>query len=419
MTKFAFLLLCLLGLFFAAACSEQNVPSEPTPLRRPPIAEDVGLSIPDEIITLSLQIEITGHRLALHEPHVGIFTGAYIKRDTTTSGIKAFEDALGAEHAIFAYTMTLDGEYPLRWVLENISLQKTPFIMVLPPEDGFVYDTRLVAELAANVGRFDVPMFVNLFPLLAGHDFVPAEYIEFFRHARGIFAKYAPNAALVWGFDAQKTALAMEFYPGRDAADWIHLIIYNDVDANGRFQDFFAHIDLFYLVFQHEGPLVISTAVSHYSLANNTYFTREAAEKITYIYSRLPEYPRIRAIIYRNYSDLQGSGHKYTINTAADISTAYAAALSAPHFLASVISTAHAEEATLRIHSPFRAIMRNSYFYIPARALIYDARFPYLQVLEGKGIKIGTEVFYAMADINRVSGADFFVDMERRTLVLR
>jgi len=418
-SKYAFLSASLFILFALASCTAQNTPNVPTPLSIDAVAAYTGSPMYDKITPFNLQIEIQNHQLSLHEPYTGSFVGVYIARDTTVNSIRAFEADVGVSHAIFAYTMALDDEYPVKWVLENIALMKTPFIVVMPSENGPKYDIELLTDLAINAGNFDVPIFVNLFPVLAGHAFDPTEYIAFFRRARDIFAEHASNVALVWGFDAESMMHSTQFYPGRDAVDWIHLIIYNDVDTNGQFRDFFAYIDFFYFAFQHEGPLVVSTAVSHYTLESNAYFTRQAAEKITHIYSRLQEYPRIRAILYLNYNDLQGSGNKYAINTMRDISAAYAQALTAPHFLNYVNISPHHEKATIRIHSPFRAIMRNYYFYIPARALIYDTRFPYLQLLDGKEIEIDGDIFFAIADINRVSGADFFVDLGRHLLVLR
>ncbi|MCL2376161.1 MAG: hypothetical protein FWC76_02075 [Defluviitaleaceae bacterium] len=412
-----FLVVLLVGLSLVA-CGGQNVASTPMPLQSD-VAVAAVTPVRDEIVSLNLQIEIADHIPAMYEPPEGAFLGAYIKRDATFDSIRAFEDDVGVAHAIFAYTMALDDEYPLRWVLENVAFSKAPFIVVNPPKDGSIYDIEPLVNFAMEAGRFHAPMFVNLFPLVDNHGFIPSEYIAFFREARGIFAEYAPNVAFVWGFDAQNMTQAAQFYPGRDVVDWVHLIIYNDVDANGGFKDFFTYINFFYFAFQQEGPLAVSVAVSHYTLENNSYFTREAAEEIEYIYGRLQDYPRIKAIIYRNYNDLQGRGNKYTINSVRDISEAYAQAVSVPHFLNYVSDIRQPEATTIRIHSPFRAIMRNSYFYIPLRALVYDARFPYLEMLEGREVEINGEMFFKIADIHRASGADFFVDMRQYLLVLR
>jgi len=418
MSKIPPFLFTLLAGLSLAACGGQSA-ATPMPLQSEVSTTTVAPIRYDEIVMLSLHIEIENHIPAMYEPPTGAFLGAYIKRDATFDSIRTFEDDMGVAHAIFAHTMALDDEYPLRWVLENIALSKSPFIIVNPPTEGAAYDAELLVAFAREAGRFNVPMFVNLFPLVDNHGFAPSEYIALFREARGILADYAPNVALVWGFDAQNMASSAQFYPGRDAADWIHLIIYNNVDISGVFKDFFAYIDFFYFSYQQKGPLIISTAASHYALENNSYFTHEAAAKIEYIYGRLQEYPRIKAIIYRNYNDLHGNGNKYTINGARNIAEAYARATYTPHFLDHVENIRWPEVATTRMHSPFRAIMRNSYFYIPLRALMYDARFPYLEMLEGKEVEINGETFFAIADINRVSGADFFVDMRQNLLVLR
>jgi len=372
----------------------------------------------DEITHLSIEIEIENYRLALHEPAAGAFIGAYIERDAAAGGIRAFEADVNVSHAIFAYTMALDDEYPMLWVLENIALMKMPFIAVMPAAEGPVYNLELVRELAVNAGRFNVPMFINLFPLTVNHIFTAEEYIHFFRQARTIFSEYAPNAALVWGFDAENIIEAMQFYPGAFAVDWIHMTVYNDVDIRGRFNDFFTHINFFYFAFQREAPLMVSTAVSHYTLENTSYFIREAAEKIEYIYSGLQAYPRIKAVIYRSYNDAFGRGSKYAVNSMPAIRDAYAAAVYSSHFSITMDDIGEGY-ATKRILSPFRAVMRNSDFYIPVRALLYDARIPYYQMDADVQTEIAGDMFVPIADVNRIFGMDFFVDMQRRMLVLR
>jgi len=414
----AFAALCA-GLFLAACSGHGDY--------TPPVFQGeitlVAQEVPpdDVIIPLSLKIQVADYELAKHEPPHGTFIGMYIARDTTAISITAFENAIGINHALFAYTMALGDNYPLLWVLECLSAQKIPFITVLPPENGYLYDVELLHELALSAGRFNVPLFIHLYPIKVGHNFSPPEHISFFRTAHTIFAQYAPNVALVWGFDTEKLGVSAYFYPGGDVADWIHMTIYNNISIDGTFRDFFAYIDFFYYMYQHKAPLAISTAVSHYTIETNTYFTRTAADKILHIYEGLQEYPRIRAVLYRNYSDLAGSGNKYVINTTDVIRAAYVRAVSDSHFinLAPKSSVREQQMSTKQLRSLFRAMMRDSYFYIPLRALIYDICFPYLEHLEGMETIINGEIFFSMADINGVSGMDFFVDLERRVLVLK
>ncbi|MCL2396526.1 MAG: hypothetical protein FWC93_00490 [Defluviitaleaceae bacterium] len=373
----------------------------------------------NEATPLRLKIEIENHRLARHEPASGALLGVYVARDRTISGIREFEREVGVNHAIFAYTTTLGDDYPLLWVLEAIAAQKSPFITLLPPEDGYIYDLELLADFAASAGRFNVPVFVQLYPIAGNHGFSPAEYIPFFRAARDIFAQHAPNTALVWGFDAENMGASTRFYPGAEAVDWIKMTVYNNISTDGTFGDPFTYINFFHYAFQQEAPLMLGTAVSHHTTLSNTYFTRAAADKITDIYGQLTEYPRIKAVIYRNYSDPGGSGNKYGINSIEIIRTAYAAAVTNQHFIDFVSLHQGNRMAAKTIRSPFRAMIRGAYFYIPEKALIYDARFPYMDMLHGKEVSIDGDVFFSIADVNSVSGADFFVDLERGMLVLR
>lgn len=378
----------------------------------------------DEIIELNLKIEFAGQELARHEPPAGAFLGAYVARDNRAGDIRAFEAATGVNHAIFAYTMALEDEYPLRWVLENIAAGKAPFITLLPVEAEALAGRETVTKLrefAANVGQFNVPAFVQLFPLIGDHGFNFAEYTAFFRAAHSVFAHYAPNVALVWGFDTQNLADSVRFYPGRDAVDWIHLINPSPISPSGEFGDFFSYLNFFYFAYQHERPLMVSVAVSHYSAESNAYFTHEAAAKIQNIFGRLEEYPRIKAVIYRSYNDLAASGNKFGLTGVPIISQAYAEVSSSPHFLSFVENTNFPRVATQIIRSPFRAIMWNYYFYIPMRALAYDARLLWeqLESLKNLAREINGEFFVCMADVHEITGADFFVDFQRRLLVLR
>ena len=375
---------------------------------------------------LDLKVEVSGHILERYEPARGALLGAYVARDLSVSGIRAFEADVGVSHAIFAYTMRLGEEYPSRWVLENLAAAKAPLITLLPPGDGQVRlgDVRLVEglrEFAENAGRFDVPLFVHLFPVVEGHVFEAEEYIIFFRLARSIFRHYAPNVALVWGFDAASMAGAMRFFPGRDAVDWIKLVAYSDVSGDGGFDDFFELVELFTLAYQREAPLMLGFGVSHFTASNHSYFTIEAAAQIEYIYERLVKFPRIKAVLYRNYNDIGGRGSKYAVHGVEVIAAAYGRAAGAGHFLDFVNNGREVREVVQLMRSPFTAVMRDYYFYIPMRALVNCVGLPraYLDELMGTGTEIDGEMFFAMGHINRVAGADFFVDLEAGVLVFR
>ena len=389
-----------------------------------------GTAAETNMLPLNLKIEVANHELARHEPVSGAFLGAYIGRDATLRGLRDFEAQTGVNHAMFVHMMVLGEDYPLRWVLENIASAKAPFIVLKAPQELCFGETQLFEQLrgfAQEAGRFDVPVFVSLFPLVGEHGFLAGEYISFFRAARRVFEFYAPNVAMVWGFDAENLADSVRFYPGRDAVDWIHLTVYNDICGDGNFRDFFAYVNSFYLLYQRERPLAVSTGVSHYSAEGNTYFALQAAERIEYIFARLYDYPRIKAILLHSYNDLEGSGNKFRLHDVEAVMQAYRRVAAHERFIGFVDNLqghgGGVRRANQVMRSPFRAFMVDAYFYVPLRALVYDVRLPqmYLERLEQESNErmINGEIFFSMIDIHRVTGADIFVDFQRQTLKLR
>jgi len=377
---------------------------------------------PTDFARLTLKIDLHNHTPAKFEPPEGAFIGAYIVRDRAAPGIRAFEAALGAPHAIYAYSLTLGAAYPTRWVLENIAAMRTPLITVHIGDGGLCLDA--VSIFARAAGTLNVPTFINLAPLLPNNSFLPSEYRQFFANAHEIFRSYAPNVALVWTMDASQLLTAPQFYPGRNYVDWIGLQLYNDISASGEFRDLFHYIELFNFTFQQERPLMLFTAISHYTMENNAYFVHEAAAKIYQTFERLRHFPRIFAIIYHNYDGLRhprpgaAFANNYLINTAEPIRAAYLAAIAHPHFAPQPAHT-DPHPITTRLRSPFSAIMRDGFFYIPRLALVYDLRLANMDKLDGHAVFIDGRAYYSLSDLNDIFGKDFFVSPQNQMLVLR
>jgi hypothetical protein len=420
-----------------------------------PLSEDEPES---GLVFLDLKIKVPNHVFAKHEPAHGTFLGAYIASDRATAGMAQFQEQTGVKHAIFAYTMHLGDEYPLRWVLDNISNLSSPFFTILPPKTGPVCNITLLEDFAKQAGLFNVPVFVNLFPICGGVTqtggiaqaggiaqtqentrFVPSEYIAFFRRAYDIFARHAPNAALVWGVDSSVLPLAGHFFPGAEYVDWVNITIYDDIGPDGDFKDFFGSLDSFYdsfyCSFQGDIPLILSTAVSHYSMESNRHFPVQAAARIGYIYGKLAEYPEIKALIYRNYSDLSGNntngrGGIYRLNDSDVVINSYKEAASLPHFL-SVIE--HKPQGAIVgstvLSTPYKAVMREFDFFIPVEVLTAGVQSAVTQSAgvqsavtqsaDGLEVIIDDKVFYPMWAVNQVLGIDFFVNLQEGFLVLQ
>ncbi|MCL2234915.1 MAG: hypothetical protein FWB98_00545 [Defluviitaleaceae bacterium] len=384
-------------LFLLAACGgEPSVTEEYAPVfamtEYEPLPPGEG-----EVVYLDFIIEMLNQPFGRFERAEGVLLGAYIARDAVSGGdIRSFQDYMQVEHGIFAHTMRLGEPFPLRWVLDNIANHSTPLITLHPPQDAEMFDFEALETFARYAGMFNVPTFVELYPIRTGHGFLPLEHVNFFRHARGIFEQQAPNVALVWGIDTHNLAHAKHFYPGEGFLDWIKLTAYNHVATDGTFGDFSETLGIFYGMFHRAAPLMLSTAISHHSPESNSHFPAQASDKLTQIYDLLERHHRIRAIIYRNYSDRGESGHIYSLNTSPILRDAYREAAANPRFISQMPTAPHPRRGNITLHHPNHAISREGSFYVPFEGQM----LPIAQVL------------------NRLNG-DFFVNKQEGHLTLQ
>jgi len=400
-------------LFLLASCNNaNNTPTEQ-------IQEVFYKEAPVQVTHFELFVQLNDHRASVFEPSFGIFAGIYLRQDNTTSSIRSFEQSLGVQHAIYAYSITLGQAYPIMFVLEAIANNKTPLITVIPSHYN-IFDISLIYDLAHEVGRFNVPIFLQFYPITNDFAVLPSEYISFFIEAVQVFRRYAPNIAIIWGFDSHNITTASHFWPGQEFVDWINLTIYADVDIYGQHNDIFAYIDLFSLNFQRQAPLMLTLGVSHHNFENNRYFVSQAAEKLYNIYTNLELYPRIMAIIYQNYSTTdheKNSGQNYKVNTSDIIQNAYASAISNPHFITNIEKESQSHQNTF-VSSAFQAIEYNGNFFIPYKALIYDLQIDDIGIFNNITTEIENTLFVSISDINRILYIDFFINRQNNMLFL-
>ena len=74
---------------------------------------------------------------------------------------------------------------------------------------------------------------------------------------------------------------------------------------------------------------------------------------------------------------------------------------------------------TMRLRSPFPAIMQNGFFYIPRNALAYTMRMAGMEQLAGLEVIFYGRAYYNLADLNQLFGKNFHIDMQNLILVLR
>jgi hypothetical protein len=247
-------------------------------------------------------------RLSLYEPKEGCYAGAYILSNPDIHfDISEFERKTGRSHSIYMRNMKLGSPFPIQWVLECIAQMKTPFIILTPPTDSFPFQEFLLEETAKECGNYFIPMFIEFYP--NPHQYEnPDQYKDFFRKARKIFQKYAPNVAFVWSTDVYHVHDADVYYPGDPFVDWVGLNIYESIsiEHNRNEQNLFEYMDFFYFNFQNRKPIMISQlGISHYSNRNHSYYVEEAAQKLEQIYTKVKQqYPRIKAVNYMDFNNI-------------------------------------------------------------------------------------------------------------------
>ena len=366
---------------------------------------------PPTTVFLDLFFEQANHPLGLHEPVQGVLLGAGIKKDPTAGSIEQFNELAGVGHAIFAYTMHLGDAFPLRWVLENIAAGSASFITLMPPTDSSSpFDLILLEQFISDIALFNAPVFVQLFPITPGLDMVPLEYIAFFNRAYVMFEAAAPHVALTWGFDSTMQATAPHFFPGENAVHWINLTLYNYIDPDGYFADVSSILHGFHDAFSHIAPLSLTTAVSSYCIYSNRRFPYQAGAKIINLYGQVVNFPRLRAIIYQNYSDITGRGADFRINHTQVITNSYQTAALASHFLTSFPKYPAPIYGITSQKSPYTALLVGYRFYIPQAAF----NLPTLPI-----VPINGRIYHPLHYVLEATGSDFFVNMELSTITIQ
>lgn len=372
-----------------------------------------------------LKIRTNDLKLSKYEPETGCYAGAYILSDKIVDGdISNFEKETGKEHAIYTNNITLGGEFPEKWFLECIAQMKTPCITIDSPDWHDPYDIELLTKTAEEIGAFNLPVFVRLYPYSKGMGYTAKDYVEFYKQARGIFQELAPNAALVWSVYFEDVYDCGSFYPGDDYVDWVGISVFLDIINGGEHKDALNYINYFYYNYQKLKPVMLSElGVSHFTTEDNSYHTAQAAEEIKKLYFAVRKsYPRIKAVIYADLnlaeSSKERNSNDYSIMSEDLLKNTYSASVSAAAFL-SEVDPVQSNAVPITIRSPFPAYYKDEEYYIAHKTLEHDLRLQDLHLLSGKHVLIEGEKYYSMATVNSYSYIDFFVDNETDVMVIQ
>jgi len=336
------------------------------------------LPLSENLRFFNLQIKRNDVRLRKFEPVTGVYLGAYIQSDRVVKdNINEFEELIGVHHAIYAYNKAAGADFPFTWVLELAALMKTPLITIHPSDRFAPFDIHLIEQTAKDAGRFNIPMFINLFPVSRNMNYNAIEYVSFFRRARELFSEHAPNAALIWSVHFEDVFSAEQFYPGSDYVDWVGINAFSNIAENNKHTDIMNHISHFYFRFQYSHPIMITQlGVSYFTTNGFTFRTHQAAAEIERIYESITNnLPRIKAIIYASFDQTDFySGrnlNNYRITGETPLIESYARAVSGERFL-SLLEEQMTSNNYVTLKSPFQIVQKNGIFYISENSLIFD-----------------------------------------------
>jgi hypothetical protein len=308
----------------------------------------------------------------MYEPETGCYIGAGLWDDVRVNGDMAgFDDAAGKTHGISACRMDMGGEFPASRILQAIAAKKLVLLTVDPPPGANPYDEAMLTQTVKDIGRYNIPVFVDFFPYSKNMGYGAESYRRFYRKAWLALREYAPSAAMVWTSNVWDAADAADYYPGDSYTDWVGLHITADISKTGEYNDFMTAFEEFYALFQDKKPIMLaSLSLSHFSTIDNTYRTGLCGDTLSAFYERVAYHlPRVKAIVYQSYDNVlePGRGSKarnnYLITGDDALIRAYREAVADKRFLSGVSET---DGDGFSVKSPENAAIQDGILYITA-----------------------------------------------------
>lgn len=373
----------------------------------------------------ALYICVKNNKDEMYEPEQGCYLGANIVEDRTiSSDIEEFEVRTLKEHSLYANDIKLGDDYPYSWILECVSKEKTPVLTINIPNSYSPFQNDLLDKTAKEAGELNIPMFIQFYPYSSNDNYKAEDYIDFYRKAYALFKKYAPNAAFIWGVSDEDVYNCLSYYPGDSYIDWVSLNIVQKIDEFGGelYRPILKDIDFFYYSFQKKKPIMISNfSVSHYSTENVQYYTNEAAAEINKIYKNIAEkYPRIKAIIYKSYNEIdsketaEDEGEKtynnFLLEDEEFILDSYRDGISKDRYI-NVFNSIRSNDVRYDfMRSPFFVYSKGEEFFLSEKSLEYDLGLVGLSLLEGGGVYINGDKYYSLDKVQKYLDIEYEID---------
>ncbi len=307
--------------------------------------------------------------LALFEPANGCYLGAFIEREDALGPTKdpaKFDDLTGKHHAVFFTYLTYGRPFPRRWT-DNLRRNGAAAHIAFEPHSvAEVHDDAYLRSFARDCASAKLPIFLRFAAEMNG-DWVPyhgdpAAYRRMFQLVALVMHEDAPNVAMVWCPGDIPERTIPDYYPGREAVDWVgvnfYSVLYNDADPNrtAAWRNPLDSVKFIYDTYSAAHPIMVGEwAATHLSVVDRKPQPGFAVEKIGHFYAGVPRlYPRIKCIDWLSMNTIEHAmpGRKlndFSLLDDASVREKYREMVQPPYFLEAVESHPSAPISYVRL----------------------------------------------------------------------
>jgi hypothetical protein len=290
--------------------------------------------------------------LSKFEPEYGTYIGIYSELDPKVGNyFTKNEQLFGKKHAIYLAYASYGKDFPKAYA-SRAKEAGGGLQIAWEPFDGLdaVVDGPYLHKWAQDAKAAGIPIFLRYASEMNGNwvkwNGDPQKYIEKFRMIHDIFAKEAPNVAMVWSPGDVPANTIDQYYPGDDYVDWVGVSLYIEPYENGNpalpsmiATSAVERLTNLYNTYASRKPMMLSeTGVPHYSNSANEDFTEWAKLNLQRLYEIMPyKYPRLKAITYFNVDQkLANAKNNYSLSDTAQITSYYKKLIANPYLLSNI-----------------------------------------------------------------------------------
>jgi len=250
---------------------------------------------------------------AKFEPVYGCYLGAYLESDqclTRTGGNRdeVFAKLVGKKLGVCYDYCRYGQEFPLAWARELCRHGVAPQIAWEPESLHAVRDDAYLRRFARAAASCGGPLFLRYACEMNGdwtpyHD-NPELYKEKFRLVHDVFARLAPNVAMIWCVNHIPEQNIARYYPGDQYVDWVgvnfYSVYYHDNHRNrpASFESPASYLKYVYQHYAAKKPIAVCEyGATHRDTVDRVDRSAFAAAKLMQLFTALPRlYPRVKMV---------------------------------------------------------------------------------------------------------------------------